>query len=133
MNRAMGTLWIDEQDDQSVKATIGLSESVSFGILGAVDSLNFGFERLHTETGTWLTRWTDTAFKGRKFVIPVQFRKRVDCSNFTRLPPEGTTEPPAISQAAEQEGHLANDAAPARPGSPASPSLGVGTARPHFG
>ena len=85
LNRATGTLWIDEQDYELVKANLCLSEPVSFGILGAVDALAFGFERLHTDDGNWLMKWTDTFFKGRKFVIPIQIRKRVDCTDFKRL------------------------------------------------
>jgi hypothetical protein len=85
LNRAMGTLWIDEKDYELVKASLCLGQPVSFGILGAVDALSFGFERVHAEEGNWLMKWTDTFFKGRKFVIPVQFRKRVDCKDFKRL------------------------------------------------
>jgi hypothetical protein len=87
LNRAMGTIWIDEQDHELVKASLCLGQPVSFGILGAVDTITFGFERGRTEEGAWLTKWTDTYFKGRKFVIPVQIRKRVDCSDFRRLEP----------------------------------------------
>jgi hypothetical protein len=85
LNRAMGALWIDQQDYELVKADLCLGEPVSFGILGAVDSLRFSFERIHAQDGAWLTKWTDTFFKGRKFIIPVQFRKRVDCTAFKRL------------------------------------------------
>jgi hypothetical protein len=86
LNRATGTLWIDEQDSELVKASIGLSESVSFGLLGAVEAVNFSFERARAENGGWLTRWTDTSFKGRKFVIPFQTRKRVECTDFRKVP-----------------------------------------------
>jgi hypothetical protein len=93
LNRAMGTLWIDEQDSELVRANLCLCESVSFGILGAVDALNFSFERLHAPDGSWLMKWTDTFFKGRKFVIPVQIRKRVDCSDYRRLNAPGEPDP----------------------------------------
>jgi hypothetical protein len=85
LNRAMGTIWLDQQDHELVKASLRLGQPVSFGILGAVDIVTFGFERGRTEEGTWLTKWTDVYFKGRKFVIPLQIRKRVDCTAFRRL------------------------------------------------
>jgi hypothetical protein len=86
LNRATGVLWVDEEDYELAKANITLIEPVGFGILGAVEALRFGFERARTPEGGWLTRWTDTSFKGRKFLIPVQFRKRVDCTDFRKLP-----------------------------------------------
>jgi hypothetical protein len=88
LNRAMGSLWIDEKDYELVKASLSLSQPVSFGILGAVDAINFGFERTRGPDGNWFTKWTDTHFKGRKFIIPFQIRKRVDCTDFRRLEPE---------------------------------------------
>jgi hypothetical protein len=88
LNRAMGTLWIDEKDYELVKASLCLSEPVSFGILGAVDVVTFGFERVRADDGSWLTKWIDTYFKGRKFVIPVQVRRRVDCADFKKLQPQ---------------------------------------------
>jgi hypothetical protein len=92
LNQAMGTLWIDEQDYELVKANLFLAEPVGFGILGAVDVLNFSFERIHAEDGSWLMKEIDTFFKGRKFVIPVQLRKHVDCTGFKKL----DTQPGAI-------------------------------------
>jgi len=88
LNRAMGTVWIDEQDHELAKASLCLGQPVSFGILGAVDIVTFNFERARTADGAWLTKWTDAYFKGRKFVIPVQIRKRVDCTDFRKLEPE---------------------------------------------
>ena len=82
LNRAMGTVWIDEQDYDLAKADLCLSEPVSFGILGAVDALTFSFERARAEDGSWLTRWTEAVFKVRKFLTRIQSRKRVDWTGF---------------------------------------------------
>lgn len=94
LNRARGSLWIDEQDSELVKADLALSEPVSFGILGAVDVLQFSFERTHVDGGEWLTHWTETNFKGRKFVIPIQIRKRVDCGEYKKQDPQLTADRP---------------------------------------
>jgi hypothetical protein len=85
LNRAMGTLWVDEEDYELVKANICLGEPVSFGIFGAVDALNFAFERERSDSGNWLTHWTETYVKARKFLKPIQTRKRVDWRDFRRL------------------------------------------------
>jgi hypothetical protein len=84
LNRAMGSIWIDDQDYDLVKANICLGQPVSFGILGAVDSFTFAFERARAEDGSWLTRWTETFIKARKFLKFVQTRRRVDWSDFKK-------------------------------------------------
>jgi hypothetical protein len=84
LNKAEGTVWIDEHDYELVRASVVLSESVSFGFLGGIDALRFSFERFVGQDGVWMTSWTDTYFKGRKFLKPVQTRKRVDWSGFQR-------------------------------------------------
>lgn len=89
LNQARGTLWIDEQDYELAQANLFLGQPVSFGILGAVQKLTFSFERTRAVDGAWLMKWTDTFFKGRKFIIPVQLRKRVDCSDFRRVDSPG--------------------------------------------
>jgi hypothetical protein len=88
LNRAIGTIWVDESDYEIVKANLALSEPVSFGILGAVESFSFSFERERDPEGKWLTRWTDTMVNARKFLKPIQLRKRVDWTSFKRLAPE---------------------------------------------
>ena len=84
LNRAMGSVWIDEEDYDLAKATISLSEPVSFGILGAIDAFTFAFERARADDGHWLTRWTETVFRARKFLKPIQSRKRVDWTGFRK-------------------------------------------------
>ncbi|MFO1499725.1 MAG: hypothetical protein U1G07_15250 [Verrucomicrobiota bacterium] len=85
LNCVVGTVWVDENDYELAKASLSLRESVSFGILGAVHFFNFSFERARVDDGSWLTRWTDTYVKARKFVIPFQTRKRVDWTDFRKL------------------------------------------------
>ena len=85
LNKAMGVIWVDATEDELVKAHLCLSEPVSFGIIGGVESLAFSFERTRATEGAWLTRWTETQFKGRKFLKWVQTRKRVDWSEYRPL------------------------------------------------
>lgn len=85
LNRTVGTVWIDEADHELARAVIRLGQPVSFGILGAVESFHFSFERARASDGHWLTRFTDTKVKARKFLIPVQTRKRVDWTGFRKL------------------------------------------------
>jgi hypothetical protein len=85
LNQAVGTVWIDERESELVKAFISLGQPVSFGLLGAVHSFNFSFERGRSEDGNWFTRWTDTYVKARKFISSIQTRKRVDWTGFKKL------------------------------------------------
>jgi hypothetical protein len=85
LNRMTGLVWVDEQDYELVKAHFLLSEPVSLGILGAVESLSFAFERFRAEDGNWLPERTETFFKGRKFLTPVQTRKQVRYSGFRKI------------------------------------------------
>jgi hypothetical protein len=85
LNRTIGTVWVDESEYELIKANISLSEPVSFGILGAVHSFSFSFERERDAEGKWLTRWTDTVVNARKFLKSIQTRKRVDWTDFKRL------------------------------------------------
>jgi hypothetical protein len=101
LNQAIGTLWIDAEDYELAKANLFLGQPVSFGILGAVQRLTFGFERTRAADGAWLMKWTDTFFKGRKFIIPVQLRKRVDCTDFRRVDSPREEKPGA----AQSDGH----------------------------
>lgn len=89
LNRVAGTLWIDQQDYELVKAQLRLEEPVSFGIIGAVDTLTFAFERARSNEGGWLTKWTETYVKARKFLTPLQTRKRVEWSDFHPANAEG--------------------------------------------
>ena len=85
LNEVVGTIWVDEADYELAKASLSLGQPVSFGILGAIHHFNFSFERARAEDGNWLTCWTDTFVRARKFVIPFQTRKRVDWTDFKKL------------------------------------------------
>jgi hypothetical protein len=86
LNQTLGTIWVDEAESELVKAEISLGEPVGFGILGAIRSFHFAFERVRDGEGNWLTKWTDTSINARKFLTPIQTRKRVDWSDFRKRP-----------------------------------------------
>jgi hypothetical protein len=85
LNHVIGVIWVDEQEHELVRADVSLGEPVSFGILGAIEFFSFGFERARDDHGNWLTRWTDTMVNARKFLKPIQTRKRVEWSDFKKL------------------------------------------------
>jgi hypothetical protein len=85
LNRMGGLVWVDEEDYELVKATFRLTEPVSLGPLGAVEKLDFAFERFRAEDGHWLPQRTETYFKGRKFLKPVQTRRHVKYSEYKKL------------------------------------------------
>ncbi len=85
LNRAIGTVWVDEEEYEVAQADISLGQPVSFGILGAVHAFSFSFQRVRTHDGNWLNLWMDTKVKARKFLLPVRTRKRVDWTDFQKL------------------------------------------------
>jgi hypothetical protein len=84
VNRMSGLIWVDEEDHELVKAHLRLSEPVSLGPLGAIETLSFDFERFRAEDGSWLPERTETRFKGRKFLKNLQTRNQVRYSDFKK-------------------------------------------------
>jgi hypothetical protein len=85
LNRTAGTIWVDEDDSEIVKAQLELTEPINLLVLGNIDRLSFGFERVRSADGTWLTTHTETIFKGRKLLSNSQFRHAVDYSDFKEI------------------------------------------------
>jgi hypothetical protein len=90
LNEAVGTLWIDEQEFELVKADIRLREPVSIasGLVGAVQTFRYILERTRVEPGVWLLKKTDMFIRGRQLFSPVHRRKQEFCSSFKK--PDGT-------------------------------------------
>jgi hypothetical protein len=74
LNRARGTLWIDEADSELAQADLQLTEPVNLSILGAIDALSFRFERTRSADGSWLITRTESNFRGRRLLNPVESR-----------------------------------------------------------
>jgi hypothetical protein len=86
LNRAAGTLWVDEQDFELTQGDLRLIEPVNLSILGAIDDLSFRFERVRSSDGTWLTSRTESNFRGRKLLNPVQLHQVTRYSGYTPIP-----------------------------------------------
>ena len=87
LNRGTGTIWVDEEDYELARADLRLTEPVNLIILGTIDNLSFHFERTRSPDGNWLTTRTETTFRGRRFLNPVQFRHVTDYTGYKRIEP----------------------------------------------
>lgn len=77
INRATGTIWVDEKDFELVKAEVRLIEPVTIagGVAGAIQAFRYLLERARIDDGVWLLKQTDLLIRGRKFLAPVHTRK----------------------------------------------------------
>jgi len=91
VNRTAGTVWVDEQEYELVKADIRLKEPVSFvgGLIGAVQTLHYVIERTRVDEGVWLLAKTELLVKARQLFSPVHTRKQQQWSDFRRNTGEG--------------------------------------------
>jgi hypothetical protein len=71
INRAAGSIWVDEQDYALVKADLHLTQKVSVfgGLVGAVWKCTYSFERARTDDGLWFVRNVDWHLEGRAVVV----------------------------------------------------------------
>lgn len=86
INRATGILWIDELEHEVVKADIRLSEPVTLagGIIAAMHSFNYYFERTRVGEGIWLMKLTEMRVKARELMILVNLKKQQSWKDFRR-------------------------------------------------
>lgn len=103
VNRAAGTIWVDEQESEVVKADIHLSEPIAItgGIVGAVEAFRYFMERTRVDDGVWLVKQTELFIRGRKFFTPVHTRKLENWSNFIRVVEDERNTSPADSEVSE--------------------------------
>lgn len=68
INKAAGTVWVDEGDWMLSKVDVYLTESVNVvgGLVGAVKKFNYGFDRERTPDGLWYTRNINWRLEGRE-------------------------------------------------------------------
>lgn len=77
LNRLQGKIWIDRQDNEIVRAEIGLRSPVTIfgGIVGAVNRFNYTVERAPLgRGGIWLNRASQGDFEVRKVLVSRRFR-----------------------------------------------------------
>jgi hypothetical protein len=68
INKAAGTVWVDEGDWLLAKVDLYLTESVNVigGLVGAVKKFNYRFDRDRTSDGLWYTTKIDWRLEGRE-------------------------------------------------------------------
>jgi hypothetical protein len=87
LNRLEGTLWVDEQESEIAKLSIGLTEDLSFGLFGAVGSLkrfDLKLDRERLADGVWVTRRQDLVLGGRKIFSSMAHRTLEESTNFRK-------------------------------------------------
>jgi len=86
INAMHGTLWIDQEDFQLMKADIHLGEKISFfgGLAGAIERLDLTLVQKRLEKGVWLPELTLIDFDGRKLFSPMKFKCIENCAEFQK-------------------------------------------------
>jgi hypothetical protein len=70
INKAAGTIWVDEGDYMLAKIDLHLTDSVNVvgGLVGAVKKLNYSFVRERTEDGLWYPKDVRWRMEGRELL-----------------------------------------------------------------
>lgn len=70
INKAAGTIWVDEGDYMLAKIDLHLTDSVNVvgGLVGAVKKLNYSFVRQRTEDGLWYPADVRWRLEGRELL-----------------------------------------------------------------
>ena len=86
INAMHGTLWIDQEDFQLMKADVHLGQKVSFfgGLAGAIEKLDLTLLQKRLEAGVWLPQLTLIDFSGRKLLSDMKFRCLENCFEFEK-------------------------------------------------
>jgi len=86
INAMHGTLWIDQEDFQLMKADIHLGQKISFfgGLAGAIEKLDLTLVQKRLEAGVWLPQLTLIDFSGRKLLSDMKFRCLENCFEFEK-------------------------------------------------
>jgi len=87
INAMHGTLWIDQEDSQLMKADIHLGQKISFfgGIAGAIEKLDLSLVQKRLEPGVWLPQFTFIDFDGRKLLSDLRFQCIENCAEFHKV------------------------------------------------
>jgi hypothetical protein len=86
VNRAIGTLWVDEESFELARADIQLSEPVRLagGALGVVHAFTYQLVRVEVEKDVWLVARSEFYLKARQLLSNVHRRKSEQWSGFRR-------------------------------------------------
>jgi hypothetical protein len=86
-NHMAGTVWIDAEDFELVKADIHLQGEVELwgGILGTLRRCEFTLLRTRLPDGVWFDSVSHGIFEGRRLLEPLLIKTISESSNFRRL------------------------------------------------
>lgn len=84
LNNVAGTLWIDTEEFELLKAQINLRSEVDFwgGLLGTLRKLAYTTHRTRVASGLWLNTSSTGEFEGRKLVESMHVRTTSKTVNF---------------------------------------------------
>lgn len=87
INKLAGTVWMDEQESEVVRADLRLTGQVSLwgGFLGALDTFTLSLERSRTADGVWFNQALAVVVEGRKFLKSMRYRVREESKGFRKL------------------------------------------------
>jgi hypothetical protein len=88
LNLLAGTVWIDEQDADAVKLSVGLADTLSlgwFGILGSLSECNLTLERLRLPDGVWVISKQTLQLQLRKLASTKRYRITEESSGYQRV------------------------------------------------
>lgn len=88
INRMHGTLLVDEEDAEIVRAEVVMDTPVSMGwlgILGSIHHFTMDVVRIRSREGIWLNQSLDLSLMGRKLLFPMRFRVQETSSDFQRV------------------------------------------------
>lgn len=88
LNRMAGTLWIDEQEAETVKLAVNLTDSLSmgwFGMLGSVNRCDLSLERQRMPEGVWVNARQILQIQYRKLTSTQRFRSTEESSKFKKV------------------------------------------------
>jgi hypothetical protein len=88
LSRLAGTLWIDEQEAEVARLSVGLTEDLSlgwFGMIGSLKQFDLQISRERLADGTWVTQSQTVVLSGRKVLSTMRYRTRDEYSNFQEV------------------------------------------------
>jgi hypothetical protein len=97
LNRMAGTLWVDEEDADTVRLSAGLTGAFSlgwFGVFGSLSRCDLFLERRRMPDGSWLNARQILLIHCRKVAATIRFRNTEEFSGFTKAQATNVPSPP---------------------------------------
>ncbi len=87
LNRLAGTLWVDEEEAELIRADLQLGERVNLwgGFLGTLETFKIRFQRKRLDDGVWVNQSAITEIRGRKFLQSMHYQSRDESSDYRRV------------------------------------------------